>query len=560
MKREKEKNSPAIFIGILTVVLFVVIFVVTVMIIKEDEEKKENTISRTSKTTLTMYSEVKIPDKILEHLEEELGIVLKITYPEDSPKEYVEKMIATGEIPDLVYTKTEGSQLVEWGIMDELNQWVEKYADNVSEYYNGNLQQFMHNEETESIYFIPFAEGATWKMDNPTGSVLLQCNFIENIQMDELSSVEQLEEELMRYMENNELDTGEEYIGITLYCQESHWLESLSLVAGMVADGYADKSQWMQNPENSEEIVYKHTTKQVKEFFKWLNKMYEKGLVDPDFATQTLEDYQNKIESGRVLCLMDYSWMYQESADNIISKGDYANSYFPAWIGMKANQQFGIYQNNDTSAQGFGITTECNEKIRAIEVLQYLYSRQGLSYIEQINNLTTQEQRASAYWGSIGLIQSKADVAEETQEATQEGTREGTQEETQEATQEETQEGTQEETQEATQEETQEATQEETQEATQEATQEETQGIIQNETEEIISLDEIQQSNYKIDDMTKVLDEVSRVGLIRCIICGEENFEKRWQELQESLKENGLEKAENYMTKEYQKKKDNQNS
>ena len=40
--------------------------------------------------------------------------------------------------------------------------------------------------------------------------------------------------------------------------------------------------------------------------------MYNEGILDPEFATQTHEDYIAKIASGRVVALLDTDWDYSD--------------------------------------------------------------------------------------------------------------------------------------------------------------------------------------------------------------------------------------------------------
>ena len=62
-------------------------------------------------------------------------------------------------------------------------------------------------------------------------------------------------------------------------------------------------------------------SEKVREYFRWLNRMYNEGILDPEFATQTHEDYIAKIASGRVLALMDTDWDYSDGEKILIADG-----------------------------------------------------------------------------------------------------------------------------------------------------------------------------------------------------------------------------------------------
>ena len=43
--------------------------------------------------------------------------------------------------------------------------------------------------------------------------------------------------------------------------------------------------------------IYKHVSDKEKEYFRWLSRMYDEGILDPNFATQTDDDYIAKLAS-----------------------------------------------------------------------------------------------------------------------------------------------------------------------------------------------------------------------------------------------------------------------
>ena len=59
--------------------------------------------------------------------------------------------------------------------------------------------------------------------------------------------------------------------------------------------------------------MYKFRSEKEREYFRWLCRMYNEGILDPEFATQTHEDYIAKIASGRVVALFDKDWDYLDS-------------------------------------------------------------------------------------------------------------------------------------------------------------------------------------------------------------------------------------------------------
>ncbi len=116
----------------------------------------------------------------------------------------------------------------------------------------------------------------------------------------------------------------------------------------------------------------------IRSYFKWLNKLYNEGLLDPEFATQTHDDYIAKIASGRVLALFDTLWDYQDGEKILKSDGKLDKTYcgLPLTADKDTKAPSLMYQGLATG-QGVGITTACEDPVAAIKFLDYICSDEG---------------------------------------------------------------------------------------------------------------------------------------------------------------------------------------
>lgn len=122
-------------------------------------------------------------------------------------------------------------------------------------------------------------------------------------------------------------DDGLDTIGFTLSTSDWHWMITLGNPAGYIADGAPDNGQWIVDENNN--AMYKFRSDKEREYFRWMNKMYNEGILDPEFATQTHEDYIAKIASGRVLALFDTDWDYGDGEKVLKADGKYGKTYAP---------------------------------------------------------------------------------------------------------------------------------------------------------------------------------------------------------------------------------------
>lgn len=106
--------------------------------------------------------------------------------------------------------------------------------------------------------------------------------------------------------------------------------------------------------------------------------MYNEGILDHEFATQTHEDYIAKIASGRVLALTDTDWDYGDGEKILKADGKLDKTYAGIPLVMeKGTKAPSMMYQGLTTGQGVGITTACKDPVAAIKYLDFLCSDEG---------------------------------------------------------------------------------------------------------------------------------------------------------------------------------------
>ena len=141
-----------------------------------------------------------------------------------------------------------------------------------------------------------------------SGTAQLQWAVLQENQYRVPYTLEEYTQMIRDYMEKYPMINGKPAIGISIVCSDWHWYTMLSNPSGYM-NGSADNGQWIVDDEK-QEVYYKHAADGQKEYYKWLNEMYNEGILDPEFATQTHEDFVLKVAEGRVLGLLDEEWDY----------------------------------------------------------------------------------------------------------------------------------------------------------------------------------------------------------------------------------------------------------
>ena len=315
-------------------------------------------------------------DPVAQALTEATNVKLETTYPVSSDDQTVALMIAEQKYPDLIYAKGDASSLIEAGALIDLTDLIEEYGPNIKKLYGDELEKLKYSKDDPSIYQLSsYSVGGV--NYTASGTAQVQWDVLKANDYKVPDTLEEFEEMLKSYLaENPTTEDGLDNIGFTLSASDWHWMITLGNPAGFIADGAPDNGQWLVDDEGN--AMYKFRSEKEKEYFRWMNKMYNEGILDPDFATQTHEDYIAKIASGRVLALFDTDWDYSDGEKVLKADGKYGKTYAGLPLTMDADTKCAslMYQGL-TTGQGIAISKDCKDPVAAIKFIDYICSDEG---------------------------------------------------------------------------------------------------------------------------------------------------------------------------------------
>lgn len=315
-------------------------------------------------------------DPVALAITEATGIKLKTDYPVAADDQKVALMIAEQKFPDMIFAKGGAAQLIEAGALIDMTELIDEYGPNIKKLYGEEYEKLKYSGEDPSIYQLSsYAVGG--KKYTSSGNAQIQWAALKAKDYQIPKTLDEYETMIKDYLKDNpQTEDGLDNIGLTLSASDWHWLITLGNPAGYIAEGAPDNGQWLVD-ENYNGI-YKFRTEKMKEYFRWLNRMYHEGILDSEFATQTHEDYIAKIASGRVVALMDADWDYADGEKVLKADGKIDKTYAPLAITMdKSTKSAVLMYQGLTTGWGVGITTSCKDPISAIKFLDYLCSDEG---------------------------------------------------------------------------------------------------------------------------------------------------------------------------------------
>lgn len=514
-----------------------------------DTQQQETTQESLEPVTFTFYSadglEDTWTDPVAQMITEKTGVTLKMDYPADSNDNRIELMVATGEYPDFVFAKGSVSTLIRNDALIDMSDLIDEYGPNIKKLYGDEYENLRYSSEDPSIYQL-CSDKVQEETLETSGTAQLQWAVLQENQYRVPYTLEEYTQMIRDYMEKYPMINGKPAIGISIVCSDWHWYTMLSNPSGYM-NGSADNGQWIVDDEK-QEVYYKHAADGQKEYYKWLNEMYNEGILDPEFATQTHEDFVLKVAEGRVLGLLDAEWDYTGAEISLRADGQEEHTYagLPVTIDRSVKCP-SLKQQNLAVGWGIGITKSCKDPVRAVRFLDWLCSDEaqillnwgieGVDYYYDENGkrcITEEDLEASRkdtnYSERTGVgfrvypypsygNQSVDSTGNSYSKSSREMVKEGYDEMEKEALK---------------------------------------AWNVDMLTDIFPQKEEFSKDAYsplwaltlpdELEKMLVALDNVSWKGLIECVVSPADDFDAKWDELQQNLKDAGLEKADREMT------------
>ena len=310
---------------------------------------------------------------------EATGVTLEITYPVSSTgdaSEDVALMIANDDYPDMIYSKASVTNLYEAGALIDMTDLIEQYGPNIKKMYGDEFEKLKWGADDPGIYQLSYA-GVRGKILTTGGTCQIQYAVLAENDYKYPTTLAEYEEMIKSYLAAHPTtEDGLETIGISMSASDWHWMITLGNPAGFIADAAPDNGQWLIDENYN--CTYKHSSDDEKEYFRWLSRMYDEGILDQNFATQTDDDYIAKLSSGRVVAITDANWHYMQANATLNADGKQDKTYCGLPVVMDPNDKAPtlMYQGLQVG-YGLAITKSCEDPVRAIKFLDYLCSDEG---------------------------------------------------------------------------------------------------------------------------------------------------------------------------------------
>lgn len=305
------------------------------------------------------------------------GVKLTTSYPVSDAAEDISLMIADDKYPDIIYSKGFANSLVEADALIDLTDLIEEYGPNIKKVYGDELKKLRYSADDPAIYQLS-SYGVGGSPMKPAGNAQIQWRVLEENGYDYPTTLAEYEQMIKDYLAKHpKTEDGLDHIGLSMCAADWRWMITMGNPSAFIAEGSPDTGEWLVQEDDS--VIFKYRSEKVKEYFRWLSRMYDEGILDSEFATQTYEDYIAKIGSGRVIGLTDNSWNYAEGETILKADGKVDLTYAGLPVTLDENTKCAslMYQGL-TVGWGIGITKDCKDPVAAIKFIDFMCSDEGM--------------------------------------------------------------------------------------------------------------------------------------------------------------------------------------
>ncbi len=358
----------------------------------EDTEAASGDIKDFTMFVAMPGAEINDGNEIQEMIAQKTGVRVKETWlTGQTDAEAVGTIIAGGEYPDFINGGEAMKSLYDAGALVAWDDYLEKYPNLKEMYSDEEWDKF--RQDDGHIYWANVFQN-TYGEDKSTThndeAFWVQAKVLEWAGYPEIKTLDQYFELLDSYAEANPtMEDGTSYIPYTMLCED--WRYFCIENAPQFLDGYPNDGSVIVDVDNMKIVDYNTTDTAVKYFDK-LNKEYNAGNIDSEFATQTYDEYIAKLSTGRVLGMCDQWWDFAYTVNDVFKQqglDEQGCNYVPLGLTIEEGMENQWHSYGDTlnNSSGIAVTTSCEDIDAAFRFM---------------NDLLSQEIHDLRFWGVEG--------------------------------------------------------------------------------------------------------------------------------------------------------------
>ena len=366
-------------------------------------------------------------NKIYKLIEEELGVKFEFEFLAGDLDETLGTKLIGEDYPDLFDGANSAEKLINAGALINLLPYItEEGTPNLYAHIQKVYDDIVTKDEdgNDALYIIPnyginYNEVITLECNGP--AFFVQKQVLEWAGYPQIKTLDEYFDVIERFIAANPTDeNGTPYEGFAILCEGWRHFCLINPVQHLM--GQPNEGEVFINRETAE--VESFINKDyAKPYYKKLNEMFNKGLINKDTFVMNYDQYIAKLSSGTVLGMFDQTWDFGTATAALKDAKMYKNTYIA--LPLVYDESYGLgtiseqYLNGalPNKDRGAGISVSCEYPERMIQLYETLLSDEwqkilqwGIEgedyYVENGRMLMTKEQyenRSNAAWKNANM-------------------------------------------------------------------------------------------------------------------------------------------------------------
>ncbi len=319
-------------------------------------------------------SEINSDNEIADMIAEKWGVKIKETWlTGQTASEATGTLIASGEYPDYI-DSDDMSLLVDAGALIPLDDYIDQYPEFKETWFTEDEWEKFRQPDGHIYWINPFGNtmGESTATTHNDEAFWIQVRVLEWAGYPDIQTLDEYFKLLEDYVAANPtMEDGTPNMPYTILCED--WRYFCLENAGQFLAGYPNDGSVIVNKANMTIEDY-NTSEDTKLYLKKLNEEFNKGMIDPEFATQTYDEYISKLSTGRVLGMVDQWWDFAYTVNDVFKQQGLDKvgcNYVPLGLTTKTGMENRWHTYDDTvnQASGVAITVDCKDPDKAFKFL-----------------------------------------------------------------------------------------------------------------------------------------------------------------------------------------------
>lgn len=313
---------------------------------------------------------------VMQELTKRTGVTMELNTVTGDRNQKFDLWLASGDYPaDTLILKPDYiAKYKDAGALIPLEGLIEEFGTNIKEKYGDYFD--LLKDENGHIYSLYVPNIATEPAPQLQAPFAVRYDVLEEAGYPEIKNFDQLFEVLQSYYEKHPEIDGKKMIPFSGFSYYGTGGENL-MSPSFDSSGLTNHGSFKIDENNN--AILMHDSEELKQYYEFLNKLNNAGMLDKEFFTLKNDTMTKKITEGRVLAGVFPDWYVQPEVEKAMRASgdvDHLFAYFP--IMFDPSQPNHTYASLRTRSNwNWAISDKSKNPEAVIKYLDYIFSDEG---------------------------------------------------------------------------------------------------------------------------------------------------------------------------------------